>query len=367
MTSVSLRLTVCELDGQVMRRAQEIYARVFATTRLQGYKTRIDKGCKRLADKMQKDDDRLTESSWLRRRASTISEKTDSLKTGDDKLMQNVMGRVQEVAIDDDHWTAKHQRMVEKQVAKQQKRKLNAVLEGELPACHASPAEIESATKVRLTNARQAWNAASKACDENKAKAFILHPCVCYVESVCRDQKLDQVIAQAGCTQWLDVAPEDPERIPTEASVFVVDNPMKPPAKALWCAKLLGKTLVTPKTVCTGYGVALAYGPAIKTMRRIWCTDAFIAKNTVAMAVLRQLCSKTGSRWKLLATEADFKCEYEKARKNHRPASVCVLSRSCEQVVVDGLSNPRVHDKDSFLATFCQPDLLKSQVGAAKR
>ena len=353
-----------------MQRCQEIFNRTFTPARLSGYKSRVDKDCKKACD-----DDGKTESAWLRRRSSSLDDAV--MKVIDEgeanvTMMSEVRKRVMDAPLAEGVWTDRHARMEQDQRKKMQKRKLDAIMEGEatidIMECDNAEEELSQAAKKRKQNQRQHVISAEKMIEENGPKNFELHPGnVVYVHDSCDNPEVRAKILSHDAALWQSTAAN--KGLPIAACTFIVENVLDPPLEVKWCAQVIGGTIIPVDTLLKGRGVALSYLSATTIRRSLWITPSFQTKHTKITEIMKRACALRGSKWNILADIDAFLKAFEKARAQHRPAEVCCLTRKQDELVVPGVNKRliRVYDQSTFLEAFARVDPRKSQAGAAKR
>ena len=153
-----------------------------------------------------------------------------------------------------------------------------------------------------------------------------------------------------------------------DAGVFVTADPAKAKDKTQWCATFWGGIIVCTACVTSGHGAAVAFKPSIGTMRRLFITPSFEAEHPTFAGLIKVAAKKRGSKWRMIDSMHAFVAEFDKAKRNHRPATVALLAREGDVFDPPLPAHARVfHDPEAFLCTVSYHDSKRSSAGVAMR
>ena len=258
-------------------------------------------------------------------------------------------------------WTDRHESMMDKQKKKASKRHVHAILEGQIESSEGWQEKVEGAIKRRKDNAKQLKQEKQRIekvigkKDDMQFANKKLH-----IASAADTPELRQGLASHPGASVVSSR--------QEADVFVVLDPAKASDKTKWCAILLGCSIVTPGCVLNGHGAALAYKPSIATLRHLYISEGFQEAHASFAKLLVSAAKQHGSKWKILGSAQSFVAAFEKAKKNHRPATVVTLVGVDESFDPPLPARARIfRDVDSFLETVTKYDCSQSSAGVAKR
>jgi len=119
-----------------------------------------------------------------------------------------------------------------------------------------------------------------------------------------------------------------------------VTDPVNVSERVKWAVVLRGGYVVSAKLLLHGRGGgSVAYRAALKSKRKVWLSDSFIAKHEGVANVIRSALHHAKDQrrkpaWSIIASEAEFKAAKDKAVATKRPLSVLGVVTKSEKKAV---------------------------------
>ena len=120
---------------------------------------------------------------------------------------------------------------------------------------------------------------------------------------------------------------------PLAADIFVANNLNRVPTLVSWIAVLAGGRICHMDFVVSGgkSGASVAFRPALRTRRTVWCSPRFREQHMALFDALRELLRKPYNSWTYMADKTDFLAVAAKKIRAKKPTEVMALVTEWEQ------------------------------------
>ncbi len=341
---------------------QEIYAGLYVSAwKGPNVRERRDTGITKGSTALRDD----TEKAWISRRRAAVELAVQTSGGGSNNGSFWSLDD-QAASLETEHWTERHEKLCDAQESKWRSRKALAMLDGSLVDAEVTAevtADAEKEKQARQKRARDMSNAKRRMAKIHGKKGATIQDMLggqrTHVDVTLRDQAaLTTKLQDLAC-----VIVEDP----LEASAFVVADASKPGCRVSWMSVLTGAILFPAKAVTEGSGGIIKYKAAVSNERFVWLTPDFKARHPAVTLAIEKAAVARGSRWKCLASLADFTREYQRAKRQRRPARVVLVKRKDEVLPAEVAADARVFDVISFLESLRALDLDVTRSGMCGR
>ena len=150
-----------------------------------------------------------------------------------------------------------------------------------------------------------------------------------------------------------------------DAQYFLCSDPTNVGCRLAWASVLKGGWLVSPGCILGDRGALIKFKPATATKRWVYFSPGFLENHKTVTSFIQNL-AVGKSHWKRINDVDEFKIEFDKAKRQKRPASVIYLKTSGEDLEAGFPTNSRVHSVTSFLESLRVIDNARTSTGTAK-
>ena len=232
---------------------------------------------------------------------------------------------------DPESWSRLHDKEMEFNHDKLQKKKFEANLNGQLVAgdvdeqFQVSCREFKDARdKLDKTRERERKTRDDKALGGRPLGPDEIRGLKIYIQKELKEPRFVKALEEKGCV---------PVETRMQADAFVVESPTQPGDRILWRAVLVGAYVASKSAILHGHGVALQYLPALRTRRQIWISPAYRAAfPAVAGIIESSITDFPRSAWKVIKGDfGAFLAAHQRAYRGGRRMEVLALVTSAEQ------------------------------------
>ena len=313
-------------EAKVVELAREFWSPIYGLVRASSKKKKMTAGVPKRKflptkkNKKKKADN--TETEFIRCRRKAVS---DAICDGADTVHNPRKAQRR-------HWSNKHSKVLDAQLAKATKRKLQGFEMGQMLASEVTD-DMEASAKAEQKKRKANMNTRDR--KRKRSVKTILSPkdfidqCNnknVFAEAMVLDRGLERVIVSRGMhfkTSRL------------QAEIFVVDVVDKAGLRTKWAAAIVGGWLVSADVLNKQKGAFVKYGRACGVHKEIWFSEKAQTKHSEVYQIVKGAVELEGSKWLTIASRAAFIERYTKAVKSHRgPNVIAVVSSNDAEVSI---------------------------------